>query len=146
MFDGKEGEPGMLDQLKEMLEKGTTAAGEVSQDFMEKAKQMFEPKEGEPSLLDKAKEMFDEGATAAGEMMDKAKDFVEQGTAAATEVAQDLSQKAKEAFEPKEGEPDVLEKAKESLDDAAKAADGVMKKVEDFLKGVFGGPKNEGEA
>ena len=105
LFEGKEGEASMLDQLKEMIDKGTTAAGEVGSDFMEKAKEMFEAKEGEPSLLDKAKEMFGEGAAAAGEMMDKAKDFVEQGTAAATEVAQDLSQKAKDAFEPKEGEP-----------------------------------------
>ena len=113
MFDGKEGEPGMLDQLKEMLDKGTTAAGEMSQDFLEKAKAMFETKEGEPSLLDKAKEMFGEGATAAGEMMDKAKDFVEKGSAAATEVAQDLSQKAKDAFEPKEGEESVIDKAKD---------------------------------
>ena len=123
----------MLDQLKEMLDKGTTAAGEVSQDFMEKAKEMFETKEGEPSLLDKAKEMFGEGAAAAGEMMDKAKDFVEQGTAAATEVAQDLSQKAKDAFEPKEGEPGVLDKAKDALDDASKAAEDVVNKVQDFL-------------
>ena len=146
MFDGKEGEPGMLDQLKEMLDKGTTVAGEVSQDFLEKAKEIFEPKEGEPGLLDKAKEMFDEGATAAGEMMDKAKDFVEQGTAAATEMAQDISQKAKEAFEPKEGEENVLDKAKEALDDAGKAAEGMMGKVQDFLKSVFGGPKNEGQA
>ena len=77
-------------------------------------------------------------------MMDKAKDFVEQGTAAATEVAQDLSQKAKEAFEPKEGEDSVLDKAKDALDDASKAAGDVMDKVEDFLKNTFG-PKDEGE-
>ena len=38
MFEGKEGEPGMLDQLKEMVDKGTTAAGEVSQEFLEKAR------------------------------------------------------------------------------------------------------------
>ena len=121
-----------------MFDKGTTAAGEMSEDLMEKAKEVLTPKEGEPSLLDKAKEMFGEGAAAAGEMMDKAKDFVEQGTAAATEVAQDLSQKAKEAFEPKEGEEDVLGKAKDALDDAAEAAGGVVSKVEDFLKGIFG--------
>ncbi len=90
--------------------------------------------------------MFGEGATAAGEMMDKAKDFVEQGTAAATEVAQDLSQKAKEAFEPKEGEDNVLDKAKDALDDAGKAAGDVMEKVQDFLKNAFGGPKDEGQA
>ena len=79
-------------------------------------------------------------------MMDKAKDFVEQGTAAATEMAQDLSQKAKDAFEPKEGENDVLSKAKEALDDAAKAADGVMDKVQDFLKNAFGPKDGEGQA
>jgi hypothetical protein len=146
LFDGKEGEAGVLDQLKEMFDKGTTAAGEMSEDFLAKAKAMFETKEGEPSLLDKAKEMFGEGATAAGEMMEKAKDFVEQGTAAATEVAQDLSQKAKEAFEPKEGEESVLDKAKSALDDAGKAAEGVMNKVEDFLKDTFSGPKDEGQA
>ncbi len=145
LFDGKEGEAGVLDQLKEMFDKGTTA-GEMSEDFLAKAKAMFETKEGEPSLLDKAKEMFGEGATAAGEMMEKAKDFVEQGTAAATEVAQDLSQKAKEAFEPKEGEESVLDKAKSALDDAGKAAEGVMNKVEDFLKDTFSGPKDEGQA
>ena len=110
----------------------------MSQDFLEKAKQMFETKEGEPSILDKAKEMFGEGATAAGEMMDKAKDFVEQGTAAATEVAQDLSQKAKEAFDAKDGEGSVMDKAKEALDGAGK--------VQDFLKDAFGGPKDEGKA
>ena len=86
--------------------------------------------------------MFGEGATAAGEMMDKAKDFVEKGSAAATEVAQDLSQKAKDAFEPKEGEESVIDKAKDALDDASKAAEGVMNKVEDFLKNAFG-PKDD---
>lgn len=145
MLDGKEGEPGVLDQLKEILDKGTTAAGEMSDDFLEKAKVIFETKDGEPSLLDKAKEMFGEGATAAGEMMDNAKDFVEQGSAAAAEVAQDLSQRAKDAFEPKEGEENVLDKAKGALDDAGKAAEGMMNKVEDFLKSTFG-PKGEDQA
>ena len=90
--------------------------------------------------------MFGEGAAAAGEMMDKAKDFVEKGAAAANEVAQDLGEKAKEAFEPKEGEDSVLDKAKDALDDAAEAAGNVVEKVEDFLKNAFGAPKDEGEA
>ena len=60
-------------------------------------------------------------------------------------MAQDLSQKAKDAFEPKEGEPSVIDKAKDMLDDATKAADDVMDKVGDFLKNTFG-PKDEGQA
>ena len=40
---------------------------------------------------------------------------------------------------------EVLDKAKEALDDAGKAAEGVMDKVQDFLKKAFG-PKDEGQA
>jgi hypothetical protein len=49
-------------------------------------------------------------------------------------------------LEPKEGEESVLDKAKDALDDAGKAAEGVMDKVQDFWKNVFGGPKDEGQA
>jgi len=90
--------------------------------------------------------MFGEGAAAAGEMMDKAKDFVEKGATAATEMAQDLGQKAKDAFETKEGEDSILDKAKDTFQDVADAADNMMDKVEDFLKDTFSGPKDEGQA
>ena len=60
--------------------------------------------------------------------------------------AQDLSQRAKEAFEPKEGEESIQDKAKEAMDDAAKAADGVFSKAKDFLKNAFGPKDGEGMA
>ena len=40
----------------------------------------------------------------------------------------------------------IMDKAKEALDGAGKAAEGVMDKVQDFLKDAFGGPKDEGKA
>ena len=57
-----------------------------------------------------------------------------------------MSQKAKEAFEPKEGEKSILDKADDALDKAGDVAEGVVDKVEDFLKDAFGGPKDEGQA
>ena len=40
----------------------------------------------------------------------------------------------------------MLDKAKDALDDAGKASEGVMDKFQDFLKKAFGGPKDEGQA